>query len=221
MLLMLLVVFLAGACLPERSPQQEARPVEIEAPILSDDFDDAFTYRWNTYNVEGAFIGIENGVLTMLTSVPGRLLRTTNGETYDNVVLETGLAFRTDYEQSFGGLLCRTDLGTQSRGYYFLISADGAFSIRRGTQTGLEALVPWQNHRAIYTDGRRNRLRAVCVGDTLSFYVNDTYLDGATDDRFSSGSVGFTLGLPGDAPTAVTASVEFDNLAGWEAIPTE
>ena len=55
--------------------------------------------------------------------------------------------------------------------------------------------------------GQANKLAVSANDDYFEFYINDTFINDVTDNRFQSGNVGIVLGLnKGD-----TATIEFDN----------
>lgn len=112
-----------------------------------------------------------------------------------------------------------TDLSTRQNnngdGYLFLVDGAGRFAIMRSNSRRITALVDWTANGAIRrvteTEGASNNLRAVCQGDYLALFVNDTFVGDATDDTFSSGQVGLVGASAGRAGLTVT----FDNLGVW------
>lgn len=93
-------------------------------------------------------------------------------------------------------------------GYLFLIQGGGSAGIFRARGRDLTPLADWRTSTAIEMAPQSNHLRAVCVGDYLALYVNDTLVAEATDDVFTSGQVG----LAASAANRLGARVEFDDL---------
>ena len=81
------------------------------------------------------------------------------------------------------------------------------------TDRTITPLVNWSQNEAINQGPGRNNLRAVCMGDYLALYVNDTFVGDATDNMYSSGQVG----LAASASGRFGAVIEFDNLVVHEA----
>lgn len=100
-------------------------------------------------------------------------------------------------------------------GYLFLIQGGGSYGIFRARGRDLTPLVNWQTSDAINVGPAENRLRAVCVGDYLAFYVNDRLVAEATDPTYTSGQVG----LAASAASRLGARIEFDNLTVSAATP--
>ena len=103
------------------------------------------------------------------------------------------------------GLICRYQRGDY---YFFVISNDGYYVIGKfiGGLTLLLGQSEMQASEAIQV-GNMNHLRADCIGDRLTFYVNFTEVSSATDPDFPSGDVGLVAG----AFTEPGVDVLFDN----------
>jgi hypothetical protein len=113
---------------------------------------------------------------------------------YEDVVLETAVRQLSQERNNAYGLVCRANSGSSGssrNGYYFLISGDGLVTIRRVERNLSSPIVDWTPHNAVRQDGRNNRLRAICAGEYLAFYVNGQLVAEGEDGRFSSGPVGF------------------------------
>ena len=114
-----------------------------------------------------------------------------SAEAYDDIVLETAVRQLSAEPNNGYGLVCRASSRQNGNGYYFLISGDGLISIRR-VERGLSSpIVDWTPHNAVRQGQRDNRLRAVCAGAYLAFYVNDQLVGEGEDGRFTEGLVGF------------------------------
>lgn len=94
-------------------------------------------------------------------------------------------------------------------GYLFLVGSNGTAGIFRASGRDIVPLRDWQANSAIVRGQGQNHLRAVCIGNYLAFYVNDTLVAEATSDAYQIGQVG----LAASAATRLGADVFFDNLS--------
>lgn len=94
-------------------------------------------------------------------------------------------------------------------GYLFLIQGTGAYGIFRARGRDVTPLVNWTTSDRINVGPASNHLRAVCVGNYLALYINDTFVADATDDTYTSGQIG----LLASAANRLGIRVDFDNLS--------
>ena len=91
------------------------------------------------------------------------------------------------------GLLCRF-MGDDY--YFFLITSDGYYGI--GIYTGGQAVLLGQSEMQVSSNIKTglavNHLRADCVDDTLTFYVNGFQVVSARDGTLKSGDIGLLVG---------------------------
>ncbi len=132
---------------------------------------------------------------------------------FTDTVIEVEATQLSDFRMNAYGVMCRAAPSANSNGYYFLISGDGYFTIRRGAVDQVGALIPWTASSAIRQDRGINRIKAVCIGDYLALYVNDKFVAETRDTYFSRGFTGLSVAVVegGDADIA------FDDLTVWEA----
>ena len=77
-------------------------------------------------------------------------------------------------ENGFGLMIGKPN---EDQDYNFLISGNGQYNVIKFTNNGIEELIPWTTANAIMqTGGNTNKLKVEKTGNTLKFYVNDTYL---------------------------------------------
>lgn len=210
LMLALLSAMLVG-CIAALPPPQATRSFSLGELQFEEEFDQPGN--WDTYNLEGVFLNIEDGAYHMQVSLEDRYVWGLNREAHDNAVIETEVFLRSDYERSIMGIMCRASSQNNSRGYFFLISANGNFSIRRSDGTALEPLVRWQPSTAIRLGSDRNRLRAVCVGDYLAFYINGEFVAETRDHLYRAGFAGLAVGVAGTGDVDAV----FDHVSIWEA----
>jgi hypothetical protein len=106
------------------------------------------------------------------------------------------------------GLLVRYQSDTDDF-YWFQISADGYYSVDLRQGGEWITLVYWEATDAVEQGvDAANRLRVVCQGSQLSFFVNDTFLTEVVDDTLGYGSVGLAAGAYDEAGVVI----HFDDL---------
>ena len=93
--------------------------------------------------------------------------------------------------------------------YLFAINVDGRYWLRMLTPDGWELIRDWQESTHIRTGAATNRLKVVCLGQEISLYVNDQYLETVQDTSFAEGAVGMLAGTSLGEPYA---RFSFDNL---------
>ena len=116
----------------------------------------------------------------------------TPGKFFGDVRVEADVTKLNGPDENRAGLICRYQGGDH---YFFIISSDGFYGIGKfiGGQVillGQESMVPSD---VIQADGI-NHLRADCVGNTLTFYVNFTQVASVQDSDFPNGDVGLLAG---------------------------
>lgn len=130
-----------------------------------------------------------------------------------DTVIEVETTQLSDYRNNAYGVMCRAAPTGNSNGYYFLISGDGYYTIRRGAVDDVHGLVPFTQSSAIRQGRGINQLRVVCIGSYLALYVNDTFVAEARDDYYTKGYTGLTVAVVKDGD----ADIAFDDLTVWSA----
>lgn len=107
------------------------------------------------------------------------------------------------------GVICRySDSGDTYNFYYFLISSDGYVGIAKMADSSSSVISSDQLEKSDTVNlSGTNHIRADCVGNKLTLYVNGQQAASATDSAFSSGDVGLIAGTF-DTPGT---DVHFDN----------
>ena len=143
----------------------------------------------------------------------GGFMWTTRLPEVSDSVIEVETSQLSTYRNNAYGVMCRAAPTDNSNGYYFLISGDGNYTIRRGAVDEVHPLIPFTYSDAIRQDRGINRIKAVCIGDYLALYVNDIFVAETTDDYFHRGYTGITAAVVkgGDV------DVSFDDLQVWNA----
>ena len=111
---------------------------------------------------------------------------------YKDVRVEADVIKLHGPDENRMGLICRYQDGDY---YFFIISNDGYYFI--GKFIGGLTLPLGQSEMqasAAIQKGTMNHLRADCIGNKLTFYVNFTEVASATDSDFASGDAGVLAG---------------------------
>lgn len=204
-----LVVLLALTLAACREAEPSER-VQTGAVLLDEPFDDPFAWEQYADPAEGVAVGVVDDVYRVEVAREGFIwgLNTTS---HTDVVIEVETAQLTPHDFNAFGVMCRADPTNNGDGYYFLISGDGTWSIRRISSGRGEALVPFTRSAAINRGRSINVLRVVCVSDYLALSINGEFAGETRDSRFSSGFAGLVASTAGDEATSQTV-ITFDNV---------
>lgn len=179
--------------------------------LFKDDFSNTSS-GWDSFNQEDGITDYKDGAYRIyvnktdfdywanpgLTDLPG------------DVRVEVDVTKTAGPDANDIGMICRSkDSDTGYNFYYFVISSDGFANIAKieNSEHSLLAELTDAAHPAIKTGNVANRLRADCIGNTLTLYVNDQQVLTATDTTFTSGDVGLIAGTFDEVGTDVL----FDN----------
>lgn len=206
---LLLFIVICTGCIPQ-FPATPAQSFTTGAQLLDETFD--MPGAWQTYHLQGAILQVTDGGYRAQVGITQYVFGFHNQQ-YDNVVIEVETYLKSKYRKGIFGVMCRARSG--GKGYFFVISADGNFSIRRGAGNAIDPLIPWQNTPAINTETGRNLLRVVCQQDYLALYINGQFVADATDRYYRRGAIGLTAALPTRAKSGDVVDVIFDNVRVW------
>jgi hypothetical protein len=219
-LALMIVALLLGAC-----AAAPARPFEQGRLLAGYDFAEPGSFETGFY--PDATLQVRDGVYRIdVSRGDGEVWWGQGGEPSSDVIIEVVAQQTSARPESAYGVMCRVGGGAETAdappgiesgdGYLFLVQGSGAFAILRSRGRDITALVEWTPSGGILTGaGAQNRLRVVCLGDYLAFYINDTFMGAATDRTYTSGQVG----LAASASNRLGAQIQFDNLNIYEALP--
>jgi hypothetical protein len=109
------------------------------------------------------------------------------------------------------GVICRYSLVDEKANFYqFVVTSDGYVGIVKVTQSDQQVITAGEQlleSSAVNKGNASNKIRAECIGSTLTLYVNGSQVDSVTDTSFTSGDVGLIAGTYEEAGTDVL----FDN----------
>lgn len=140
-----------------------------------------------------------------------------NAQSHRDAVIEVESTQLSDFRNNAYGVMCRAATSNNGDGYYFLISGDGMYSIRRGAVDQIAPLIEWRHTPAVRQGQAINRIRAVCIGDYLALYVNDQFVAETRDSRYTEGFAGLSAAVAEGG----SVDVAFDDLTIWSGALTE
>src|SRR3990172_4666827 len=180
-----ILVTLLSACLPQSiSISPPANPGDI---LYQEEFEDNTT-GWDRVSNEHGIMDYDGGGYRILVQQPGFNLWSTPEKNFGDVSVEADLTKLNGPDENRAGLMCRYQSGDY---YFFIISSDGYYAVGKfiGGNTLLLGQTEMQPSELIRMN-EVNHLRADCIGDTLSFYVNFNQVAVVQDADFPSGDVG-------------------------------
>lgn len=182
-------LFLA-ACLPTSIAQ--TIPSGNSGDILYQELFSDNTSGWDRAINDGGIMDYDSGGYRFLIRQPKLNYWSTPGKLFGDVRVEADVTRLNGPDENRAGLICRYQGGDY---YFFIISTDGFYGI--GKFIGGQAILLGQEsmlQSELIMAGEMNHLRADCVGNTLTFYVNFTQVASVQDNDFPTGDVGILAG---------------------------
>jgi len=185
----LLFLLLLSACAPSATP---VVPVASPGAVLyQEEFEDN-TSGWDRVSNENGIMDYDGGGYRMLIQKPDISMWSTPEKNLGDVRSEVDVSRLSGPEENRAGLICRYQDGNY---YFFLISNDGYYGV--GKFTGGQAILLGQTEMQptdLIQKDAVNHLRADCVGNTLTFFINNNQVLQVQDGDFASGDVGLLAG---------------------------
>ncbi len=192
-----------------------AQPSEqfiLQEALLRESFEQGYAWRGRIAEGYGVDFRIEDGAYRAYSEQAG-FVSGLNAERHTDVVIEVETTQLSADRNNAYGVLCRASTNNDGDGYYFLISGDGYYSIRRGATERVDGLIDWTQTNVVNQNRGINRIRAVCIGDYLALYVNGQFIADTHDTRYAEGYAGLTAAVvEGSA-----VEIAFDDLTIWSA----
>ncbi len=163
------------------------------------------TTGWARISNDNGIMDYDGGGYRILVRQPKLNIWSTSEKDFGDVRVEADVIRLNGPDENRMGLICRYQRGNY---YFFVISNDGFYVIGKfiGGLTLPLGQTEMQTSDAIQV-GTMNHLRADCIGDKLTFYINFTEVASATDPDFPTGDVGLVAG----SFTEPGVDVLFDN----------
>jgi len=179
--------------------------------LFEDDFSDP-TSGWNRVSTNKGQTDYADGVFRIFVNDSNLDIWSKPGRDFRDVRIEVdALKVGGERDNRFG-IICRAI--ASDRFYTFIISSDGYYGIGKlnGQDYRLIGMDALQPSKAIRVGSALNHLRADCVGDTLTLYVNDEKLAEVRDGEYASGDAGLIAGTY-DTPGT---DIRFDNFTVYQ-----
>lgn len=173
-------------------------PVPGDGVIFKDDFSNIKS-GWNRVTAPKGESNYADGMYRLFVNEPNIDIWSLAGRDLADVRIEVDAYKMGGDRNNRFGIICRA--ASPSSFYTLVVSSDGYYGIgvidgNDYRLIGMDALQPTD---AIHQGSALNHIRADCVGDTLTLYVNGVKLGSVQDKRFASGDVGLIAGTY-DAP---------------------
>ena len=187
---LLLLVWFLSSC--SASAQTPVIPAAKPGDLLYEEEFDKNTTGWDRIANEHGIMDYDGGGYRMLVKQSDFNLWSTPNKNFGDVRVEADVFRLNGPDENRTGLMCRYQNGDY---YFFIISNDGYYAVGKfiGGQTLLLSQTAMQpsefiQHQAV------NHLRADCVGNTLTFYINYNQVASVQDGDFRNGDVGLLAG---------------------------
>lgn len=181
--------FFLSSCAPVALP---TLPSAQSGDILYQEAFEDNTTGWHRVANDNGIMDYDQGGYRILVRQPRLNVWSTAERNFGDVRVEADVIRLHGPDENRMGLLCRYQGGDY---YFFIITNDGYYAI--GKFLGGMTLLLGQTEMLpsdVIQKGGMNHLRADCVGNTLTFYVNFTQLASVTDPDLPSGDVGLLAG---------------------------
>ena len=190
----LFFLLILSAC---TSPSIPVVPPANSGDILFQEEFENNTTGWDRISNDNGIMDYDGGGYRMLVQQPGYNLWSTPEKNFVDVRVEADVFRLNGPAENRAGLMCRYQNGDY---YFFVISNDGFYAIGKfiGGQTLLLGQTSMQSSEFIQTEAV-NHLRADCIGDTLTFYINYNQVAAVQDTDFPNGDVGLLAGAFSEA----------------------
>jgi hypothetical protein len=196
---------------PTPTPPPPPTPTVPNWPVvLADDFDNPES-GFTRSSDEKSRLFYEDGQYVIGVIPEDWASWSSRGGNVSDFVMEVAVTAET--EVGLAGVIFRKEEGSQF--YIFAIRPDGHYSLMKYAEA-VEVILDWRSSSHIRTGADTNRLRLVCVGPTITLYVNGQYLDIVQDITFTEGEIGL---IAGTWEGETHALFHFDNLRVYAPAP--
>ncbi len=210
---------------PTETPTPTDTPTPTETPFLTDtptptptiplsvSFRDDFSIDTGWFTVDRGDYGfrlVQGGYLVFV-NVLNTPIWSVRQRKFIDVSLEVDASVLSGAEDNYYGLVCRQVNGDNY--YALVISPNGSYGIAKAKEGVFSFIQEGEAPSGVIKSGMEvNRVRADCMGKTLSLYANQVKLVEVEDSDFEGGWVGVIVG------TRFSSGVEvlFDNFAAMK-----
>jgi hypothetical protein len=162
--------------------------------VLYQDYFGSDNSGWGAVETKAGTAGYIDGAYHVVLNQPNVNVWSHPGKQLSTVRVEVSVMPASGPNANRMGLVCR--LKDDENFYFFVVSADGYFGIGKvkAGQANLLNGSEMEQNNAILTGNQINRVRADCIGNVLSLYVNNLPVATVKDDEFTGGDVGILAG---------------------------
>jgi len=186
-----ILLLLLTSCLPAlpvASPIISGKPGDV---LYQENFADNAS-GWDRVANDGGIMDYDSGGYRILVRQPKLNFWSAPEKNFGDVRVEADVTKLNGPDENRAGLMCRYQHGDY---YFFIISNDGFYAVGKfiGGQTlllGQEQMLASE----FILPGSVNHLRADCIGDKLTFYINFKQIASVQDSDFPTGKVGVLAG---------------------------
>jgi len=193
LLAFILIPFIFQGCLPVFGAGPAGQEIAAGTVLFADDFSDP-PGSWGTWNRSGALIDYRDGGLAIWVNETHYDFWSVAGQDFTDVQIEVDAALLSGPVDNDYGIICRYQ--DRNNFYVLVISSDGYYGVAK-LKNGQYSMIgsdQLQYSDLIAQGQALTRLRADCVGDVLSLYVNGRKLTEVKDADFTGGDVGLVAG---------------------------
>ena len=147
---------------------------------------------WDRIANDGGIMDYDSGGFRILVRQANMNYWSTPEKNFGDVRVEADVTRLNGPTENRTGLICRYQHGDY---YFFIVSNDGYYGIGKfiGGQTLLLGQSTMLPSEFIQKDAL-NHLRADCIGNTLTLYVNFNQIASVQDSDFANGDIGVLAG---------------------------
>jgi len=200
-------------------PTETSLPTDVITPttmiqpnyILA--FEDDFRQRvgWPVESEVSFDLLFSPGGYTIKSRLKNDLIFSVRSDAYANVRVDVDGLVTAGSNDSYYGVICRFMNGGN---YYILaVGSDGWYGIGKKALSQLRFIEEGHDtENIIYNAFVPNQIRAECIKDRLTLYINDEKMLEVFDNEFTAGKVGLVVGNRTDEEV----SILFDNFAVYQ-----
>jgi hypothetical protein len=200
------LIFATIAC--QVSSSISGGTVEPGGVLFQDDFSNPNS-GWDKVTKDDGLTNYVDGAYRIFVNQANMDIWANPGLKFDDVRIEVDAVKMAGPDDNDFGVTCRSQ--DENHFYFFIVSSDGYYGIGKisGDQQSLIGMDAMQPSETIKQGAASNHIRADCVGDSLSLYVNGEKLASANDSEYSNGDVGLIAG----AFDTTGTDIHFDNFS--------
>jgi hypothetical protein len=196
--------------LPTETPTPTTPPEPVFTLVFQDDFSSGVG--WPVFKLDSVRAHYTQGGYVILNKIKKDVAWSTRSDQYANLRVEvTASRLSGPLDGGYYGAICRFADGGNY--YLFAVGSDGWYGIGKRMSGKMDFLAEGVNsENAVHTGNAPNQIRADCIGNMLTMWVNGVKLAQVEDSSFTAGAAGVGVGTL----TEFDYEVLFDDFAVYE-----